>query len=207
MTKRLVFIGGGGLAKEMDEIASLNGFEIVGYTALSEDVLDRPFLGPMESLLERRDSFDAVIIAFGAVNRKTMARRAEVVTWVQENHLPSLPLISPRASISKGVKIADGSFVAHGAVVSVDVTVGAFSIINYNAMIGHETTLDSNVIVAPGAFVGGRAHIGANTLLGAGANILQGLDIGSNAIVSVGSAVLRDVPSGATVLPVASRVL
>jgi sugar O-acyltransferase (sialic acid O-acetyltransferase NeuD family) len=202
---RLILIGGGGLAKEVAEIAELNGHVVVGYVGTKIDVLDRPYLGVMESLAPIRDRFDALAIAFGAVDRKSVTRRADIVRWVVEQGFPSIPLVSPHAIRSKGARVADGAIVAHGVVLSVDCEIGAFAIVNSCAIIGHDAKIGENVTVAPGAFVGGGVAVGQNTLLGPGAMVLQARSIGSDTVVGIGATVVRDVPPGSTVMPLLSR--
>jgi len=203
---RLAFIGGGGFAKEALELALLNGHEVAGYVADAEGVLDRPYWGPRDALLARRDDFDAVFISFGAVDRKSLLSRAAMVRWVGENGLPAPALISPHAIRASGVTVGDGAFVAHGVVISVDAGIGAFAILNSSAIIGHDARIGANVTVALGAFIGGATAIGEDSLIGPGANVLQALKLGREVIVGVGAGVVRSVPDGATVWPVRSKV-
>lgn len=205
--KRLAFIGGGGFAKEALELAELNGYEVVGYAGESPSELDRPYWGAKESLLARRTEFDAVCVAFGAVDRESVQVRRDVLNWVTTNGLRAATLLSPHAVLSKGATVAEGSIVAHGVVVSVDARVGAFSILNTGAIIGHDAELGENTIMAPAAFIGGMSKVGANTLIGPGVNVLQGLTVGAQVVVGVGGSVVRDVPDGATVWPLRSKVM
>src|SRR3954466_5972301 len=110
---RLAFIGGGGFAKEALEIAELNGNDVVGYVGDAQGVLDRPYWGLPAELLSHRARFDAICIAFGAIDRKSLLARAKIVRWVRESGLSSQSIVSPRAIVSKGVSIADGAVVAH----------------------------------------------------------------------------------------------
>jgi sugar O-acyltransferase (sialic acid O-acetyltransferase NeuD family) len=196
---RLALIGGGGFAKEVLELAELRGDVVAGYVADAEGVLDRPYWGQREMLLERRDAFDAVFIAFGFVNRRLLRARADMVDWVRTSGFATKAIVSPSAVIAKGAVIEQGAFVAHGAVISVDARISAFAIVNYGAIIGHDAQVGSNVILAPGAFIGGVTRIGDDCLIGPGANVLQGLSIGRDVIVGVGASVIRDVPNGSTV--------
>jgi acetyltransferase EpsM len=204
---RLVFIGGGGFAKEVLEIAELGGHEIVGYVADAEGVLDRPYWGEKEALAGRRSEFDAVCIAFGATDRKSVQSRQRLVEWVAGNGYGCEPLVSPHAVRSKGVEIGPGTIVAHGVVISVDARIGAFSILNSSAIIGHDAVIGDNVTIAPAAFIGGRTEVGSGTLVGPGAMVLQSLRIGSEVIVGTGASVVRSVPDGSTVMPLRSKTL
>jgi acetyltransferase EpsM len=204
---RLVLIGGGGFAKEVDELALMCGHEVVGYVGDAPGVLDRPYWGGIETLAIRKTQFDSVCIAFGSVDRKSAARRAEMIAWVEQQGFPSVALISKHANLARGVLVADGAVVAHGATLSVDATIGPFAIINSNAIVGHDAAIGRNAVIAPGAFVGGNATIGDNSLIAPGALVLEGRAVGRDVIVGLGATVVRSVADGATVLPVRSRVL
>lgn len=204
---RLAFIGGGGFAKEALEIAELNGHEVVGYVADAQGVLDRPYWGVPAELLSRRDEFDAVCIAFGAVDRKSLLSRAETARWLGENSLPGQSLVSPHATVSKGASIAEGAIVAHGVVISVDARIGPFVILNTSAIVGHDAVIGANTTIAPAAFIGGVALIGEDCLIGPGATILQNLSIGRRVVVGVGASVVRNVAPDATVWPLRSKVV
>lgn len=203
--KRLAFIGGGGFAKEVAEIAELNGHRVAGYVGDSQGVLSRDYWGPKEKLAERRSDFDAVCIAFGAVDRKSIQSRQRMIEWVAENGYASEPLVSPHAVRSSGVAIGAGTIVAHGVVISVDASIGSFAILNTGAIIGHDSVIGDNVTIAPAAFVAGACVVGSETLVGPGACILQGLSIGRQVVVGTGASVLRSVPDGATVTPLRSK--
>lgn len=205
--KRFALIGGGGFSKEVAEIIALNGNSVAGYFATEEGVLKQPYWGPMENIKEFRDRFDCVAIAFGSVDRKSSVNRYHVIEWVAKQGVSCPAVISPYATCSAGVVIADGVFVAHSVVISVDAQIGSFTILNSGAIIGHDASIGSNVVLAPGAFVGGNTQIGDNSLLGPGTMTLEGRKIGHSVVVGVGATVVRNVPDGATVMPIRSKVL
>lgn len=202
---RILLIGGGGFAKEVHEIADLGGHEVVGYVADAAGVVDLPHLGGVESISDLRSRFDHFVVAFGAVDRRSLARRAELIGRIDGLGLSSIALVSPHAIISRGAEIAPGAVVAHGVVVSVDAKIGAHAILNSSAVIGHDAIIGERAIVAPCAFVGGAAVIGGDSLLGPNSIVLEGRSVGSNVIVSLGSLVLRNVAEGMTILPTRSQ--
>jgi acetyltransferase EpsM len=205
--KRIALIGGGGFAKEVYELAKLNGHDVVGYVGEGQGVLKSPYWGRMEALTDKRADFDCVCIAFGSVDRKSSEGRAKMVGWLNEQGFLSIPLVSPYAVRSAGVEIADGAIVAHGVTMSVDCTVGAFAILNSNSIIGHDAAIGCNVTIAPGAFIGGTAEIQRDSLIGPGAIVLEGRMVGKGVVVGLGATVIRNVKDGSTVMPLRSKVL
>jgi acetyltransferase EpsM len=207
LTKRLVLVGGGGFAKEVAEIARLTGHDLVGYLAPDPGIVEIPHLGYLEWLAANRDSFDATIIAFGAVDRRSLAQRVALTHQLEANGIAFATLVSPHAVVSAGVELGAGSFVAHAAVISVDARIGRHVIINSAAIIGHDAEIGAGAIIAPGAFLGGNVTVGEGSLIGPGAQVLEARAIGRGSIVSVGSVVLRSVGDGATVLPARVKIL
>lgn len=202
---RIVLIGGGGFAKEVHEIADLEGHEAVGYVAEAAGVVDLPYLGTIETLAELRSRFDEVVMAFGAVDRRSLRRRAELIDRLEGQGLNFRALVSPHATVSRGVTIEPGAIVAHGVVISVDARIGAHAILNTSAVIGHDAIVGDRSIIAPCAFLGGAASIGKDCLIGPNATVLEGREVGDQVIVSLGSLVLRNVAEGATIPPVRSQ--
>lgn len=204
---RIVFIGGGGFAKEVLEIAELCGHTVVAYVADMEGTFEKPYWGVPEILCSRGDDFDAVFIAFGSFDRTSSTQREKFVNWVITQEFTSLPLISPKAIISKNTIISPGSYIAHGAILSVDVVVEPFAIINTRATVGHGAKIGRNTNLAPCSFVAGNAQIGNNSLIAPGALVLEKRIVAANVVVGVGATVLQDIPEGKTVMPILSRAI
>ncbi|MFZ2889157.1 DapH/DapD/GlmU-related protein [Sulfuricurvum sp.] len=195
MKKRLAIIGGGGFAKEIIEVALLNGFEIIGIFAEHNNLIAYPHLGYLDELLSKRDTFDYVHIAFGGINQTGVANRAKIIHFLDKNCIPSATLISPYARISTNVTIAEGTYIAHNALISCDARIDAHVIINTASLIGHDAHIGKNTTVSPQAFIGGESIIGKNTLISAGVMIKQGITIGENCIIGMGSIIQRSIQS------------
>lgn len=195
MKKRLAIIGGGGFAKEIIEVALLNGFEIAGIFAQQNNLPDYPYLGYLDELLTKREMYDSVHIAFGGINQIGITNRSKVIQFLEEHTIPVSTLISPYARISNDVQISEGAYIAHNALVSCEVKIGPHVIINTASLIGHDVHIGKNTTVSPQAFIGGETVIGKNSLIGAGVLVKQGLNIGENCIVGMGTIVQRSIQS------------
>jgi acetyltransferase EpsM len=206
--KRLALIGGGGFAKEVGEIAELCGYRVVGCVADAASIR-APYRhwGGLDVLTAHRDEFDEVALAIGAVDRRSVETRARIAAMLDEQRYALATLVSPAATVAKGVRIEPGGFVAHGVVVSVDAQLGRYVILNSNAIVGHDVILGEQSIVAPGAFIGGDVCIGKRVLVGPGAQVMQGLSVGDQSIISVGTVVLRSMQAASTTVPQRDRVI
>jgi sugar O-acyltransferase (sialic acid O-acetyltransferase NeuD family) len=202
---RLALLGGGGFAKEVAEIAEMNGFDVTACYALDPGHFEAIHRGYLDDLIRDKGAYDAVALGVGGVDRRSLAVRRGLIEWLRKSGLDCPPMTSPRAVCSKGVKIGAGAFVAHGAVLAVDAILQDFCVINSGAIIGHDAMVGCNVTIAPGAFIGGGAQIGEDTLVGPLAKVLQGVKLGRGVILGIGCTALRSLPDGATVWPRSDR--
>ena len=205
--QRLAMIGGGGFAKEVAEIASLNGYELAGCYAQAPGYFGHIHKGYLDELLRDRADYDGVALAIGGADRKSIAIRRSMIDWIRTNGFTAPALVSPRGIVASGARIGDGTLVAHGAILAVDVNLGSFCVVNAGAIVGHDTVLSDNVTVAPGAFLGGGCSVGSETLIGPMAKVLQGVPVGRDVIVGVGCVVMQRLKDGAAVWPERNRII
>lgn len=204
---RIALIGGGGFAKEVLELAKICKHKVVGYVSEKKGSIKAPYWGNIYKLKKNKILFDVVCVAFGCVDRQSVKNRKSVIKWLKQQGYKSIPLISPKAIISQGVKVLPGSIVCHGATLHVDSKIKEFSIVNSNAIIGHDALIGENVTIAPAAFVGGNSKVGNNSLIGPGAIILEDRAVGSDVVLGMGGTVARNIPNGSTVMPLRSTVI
>lgn len=103
-------------------------------------------------------------------------------------------IIHPAAWGATGDDLGRGSFVAAGARIGANSTIGQFSIINTCASVDHDSTVGNFSHLAPGVVTGGHVHIGNNTFVGIGTMIRDRVKIGNNCTIGMGSVVLKDIP-------------
>ena len=204
--KKLAILGSGGFAKEVAELAELNGYRITACYSLTGGAFENLHRGYLPELERDRGEFDGVLLGIGAVDRETLAKRRWIIDWVMERNLHCPPIVSPHALCARGVTLGDGVVVAHGAVLGVDSNAGPFSMFNVGAIVGHDVSIGTNVIIAPGAFVGGSTSVGENSLVGPLAKVLQGVALGSDTLVGIGCLAIRDLLPGQTVWPRLDRL-
>lgn len=116
-----------------------------------------------------------------------------------------LSIVHPAAIVSSHAEIADGAFIAAGAIVGPCARIGAGAIINHAAVVDHDCQVGDFAHVAPNATLGGGARIGMAALLGAGAVVLPTLEVGDGAVVGAGAVVNCGVAAGQTVAGIPAR--
>jgi sugar O-acyltransferase (sialic acid O-acetyltransferase NeuD family) len=136
------------------------------------------------------------------------AARLRIAEKIRAEH-PRVPwptLVHPSAVVDTSVvKIDEGALIAAGAVLTTDISLGAFSMVNFGATIGHDVRIGRGVVINPGANVSGGVTIGDGSLIGAGAVVLQYRKIGHAVVVGAGAVVTHDVSDGETVVGIPAR--
>lgn len=139
-------------------------------------------------------NINAAVVAIGNGRRRRM-----VANELSRAGIKILSVLNPTAFRGPGVVIGFGSILAHGVVLSRDVTVGSGVIVNFGAAVGHDCTIADFASLGPGAVLTGNVRIGAVTLVGAGAIILPRRVVGDGATVGAGAVVTQDVAEGIVV--------
>jgi len=203
--KKLVLVGGGGFSCEIAEVAEMTGFSVIGYYGDERTNSMLKYFGKFNHNILSDHDFEYIFPAYGAVDRMGIEKRSQNLEVISRFRVPSL--ISPKAQISKSAVIAEGVYIAHGAIVNPNAEIGKFCIINSNSTIGHNVRIGKNTIISGNVFIGGGCSIGDSSLVGPGVTTLHSLKIGSRVIISLGSVIVRSVPDGKTSVPTPSKIL
>ena len=200
--KRLVIVGAGGYGREMYFAAKRalgygTEWEIAGFLDDNLAALDAyknypPILGKVEEYEIAAD--DVFITAFGSLK----SRRA-CVEALEKRGAKFISIIDRDAFIGGDVKIGDGVFIAHGAVLTAAISIGNHSCIFHNTTVGHDTQIGEFSHIYAQCAIGGNVHIGSGTSIYPGATIVPRRNIGDNAVVGINSSVIVDVLPGTTV--------
>jgi UDP-perosamine 4-acetyltransferase len=203
----VVVIGTGGHAKVVIELIRAEGkYRITGCTGLTAGgfVLDDvPILGTdsaLPAVLAR-----GVKKAFVAIGDNRL--RVVLLAQVLEIGFELINAISPHAVISPSATLGKGIAIMAGAVINASAQIRDGVIINTNASVDHDCYLSEGVHVGPGSALAGNIEIGRESFLGAGTCVVPGIRIGSRAIIGAGAVVIRDIPDEVTAVGVPARVV
>ena len=207
--RKLLFIGAGGLAREviaavrllpdvwdpvgaLDDSAALHGTLIDGV----------PVLGGLSLL----DSYpDAAVVACIANARRPLSRLA----LVSRLGLPDerwATIVHP-AAVTSGASLGVGTVLLAGVVITTPLSVGRHVVAMPHVLITHDDVVSDGVTFAGRASLGGSVFVGESAYLGQGAMVREGCKIGAGAVVGMGAVVLQDVPAGETWAGVPARPL
>jgi sugar O-acyltransferase (sialic acid O-acetyltransferase NeuD family) len=150
---------------------------------------------------------------FTAAVGEPALRERLVAEGLGAGFLEAPPLVHPGVQIDeRQVSLGVGAIVCPGAVLTVNVRVGAHVQINVHASVMHDTVVGDFSTLSPGARVNGAVIIESRVFIGSGAITVHGtaerpLRIGTGAIIGAGSVVTGDIPAGATAVGVPARVI
>jgi sugar O-acyltransferase (sialic acid O-acetyltransferase NeuD family) len=201
MTRELVLIGAGGLAREAAEaVRAINAvrptWDLLGF--LDDDrakhgrtVSGAPVLGPIDAI----DKYAGALVVLcpgrpdNYVVRKVLADRMGLA---DERYAT---VVHPAATIGSTCQIGVGSILLAHVDLTADVTVGRHVVVMPQVVLTHDVRVDDWVTIASGVRIGGATHVACGAYLGSGACIRESITVGDWAMVGMGSVVTRDVPA------------
>jgi sugar O-acyltransferase (sialic acid O-acetyltransferase NeuD family) len=201
MSRGLVLLGAGGLAREVMAFAETAGWTVHGL--LDDDpakqggrVSGRPVLGPgseLPSLLDREPGL-AVALCLGSPRRPAVRLEVAGRLGLPEDRWATV--VHPTALLEGGSTVGPGSIVLAGVVATADVRLGEHCVVMPGCVLTHDDRLDRGATLAAGVRLAGDVHVGEGAYVGSGALVREGVRIGAGAVVGLGAVVLRDVPDG-----------
>jgi sugar O-acyltransferase (sialic acid O-acetyltransferase NeuD family) len=210
MTRKIVIIGAGGLAREvMDLIDAVNSvsptYEMVGFVV--EASYGRPgdlvggkkILGDLDWFEGRQDQVEAICVVGAPELRRRLVLKAAALK------VRFCSVVHPTAVISRRAGIGLGTVIQAGCLLSGEAQVRDHVYLNFHCTVAHDDVLEDFVILSPGAHLSGNVHVGEGTYIGTGASIIEKVTIGKWSRIGAGSTVLKDVRSNVTAFGVPSK--
>lgn len=200
--KHLLIVGAGGFGREMfgaarEAVGYGTEFDIAGFLDARPDAL-AGFVGypPVVGTPEGREigPDDVFITALGDI-----AARRRCAEIIERRGGKFISIVHRTASLGPGVRVGEGSFIAHNVVLTADVSVGRHACVFHNTSIGHDTTLGDFSHVYAQCAIGGVVRIGEGAAVYPGARIVPRRTVGEGAVVGIGSVVVLNVPAHTTV--------
>lgn len=210
--KNLVILGGAGFGREIAWMVGQANevrpekWNVIGFWGRDEDAGQTTPEG--WSTLAERDVKEYLpdLWAVAAVGDPRVRERA--VKQAQELGCHFATLLGPDVQVAEEYsRIGQGSIIATGSVVSVNVTIGEHVNVSGGCIIGHDAVIEDFATLSPGCLVMGGTRIGKGAFLGVGAVTTEHRDIGDGAVIGAGGVVVKDIPPGVTALGVPAKPL
>lgn len=206
MTKGIIVVGAGGHAKVCIELLQAMGEEIsycIGNNDNIKECLGIPVLQGdhfIQALYE--DGYSRIFIAIGSNSlRESLATLATNQGYQLVNAISPMAIISPSASIGRGVAIMAA------AVINAETTIDDLAIINTGATIDHDCRIGKAAHIAPQCALAGNVTIGAQSFLGLGSKVIPNLEIGEKTMIGAGAIVISNIKSEKTAVGVPARII
>lgn len=151
---RLLIIGAGTFATEIEELARLQGFTDIAFLDDKPSKWVSPVIGPVFDIPALRTQFDSALVAMG--NNENRRKYHELL---KENGYIIPILIHPTAYVSPDAVLSPGCIVRAKAVVSRYVKLGEGVIVNLGALIDHHCEIGAFSHIMMGAVVRGNAKV------------------------------------------------
>ncbi|MFD4250477.1 hypothetical protein ACFWQL_12135 [Amycolatopsis thermoflava] len=203
MSKNLVVLGAGGLARQIvgvvEDLEDINLLGLLGDPDEHSRENDTPVLGG-DDVLKGLDT-DYVL---GVSNVLVRRKLDEFATELGKE--PGI-VLHPSTRVEKRVAIGPGGVFMPGVNLQEGASVGRHVLANVNVLIGHEAVVGPQVTASPHAVIGARSRIGAGTTIGIGGIVLPDVTVGEDVVIGAGAVVTKDVPPQTTVVGVPARAM
>jgi sugar O-acyltransferase (sialic acid O-acetyltransferase NeuD family) len=112
--------------------------------------------------------------------------------------VPWATIVHPAATVGPNCRIGAGSYVAAGAIITVNASIGRFVTINMHCQVAHDDVLEDLATLHPDTHLGGNVRVEEGAELGTGSIVIPGVTIGPHAVLGAGCTVVRSLPGHAT---------
>jgi len=206
--KDIAIVGAGGLGKETAVlIHQINQqsltWNVVGFyddaMPAGQKVAGHLVLGKVDEL--NRIGYPLHVVV--AIGNPTVKKKVVQHLLNRLLHFPTL--IHPSSIVGLSVQLGEGTMVAAGCKLTVDIEIGKHVLLNLNTTIGHDVLVGDFSSVMPGVHLSGNVKAGESVLIGTGASVLQHVYIADQAVIGAGAVVNRSVKEGITVAGVPAR--
>lgn len=210
MSRPLVIVGAGGLARETAEaVHAINDvhptWELLGFVddsaRLHGEIVDGlPVLGSIELVRDH----PALLVVCTASPKNNGSRRAivERLALPRERYVT---LVHPTASVARSAAVGAGSVLLAFVVVTGPARIGNHVAMMPQVVVTHDDTIGDYVTVAAGVRLGGGVVIEDGAYLGSGCSVRENLTVGAGALIGMGAVVTNGVPAGQTWFGVPAR--
>lgn len=191
-------LGGGGAALEVEAVlraiesaGSTPKFRFAGFVTPEGRTRFSPrTAGVLQEAAFFRNMDPSITAAVVAIGQPGI--RQEVVQRLLKVGFNLPVLVHPSAILGPRVTIQNGTVVMAGAVIEIDVEIGASCLLNVQCSLAHECVVGDFTNIGPGVHLAGDVRLGRRCDLGTGAVARPGVRIGDDVVVGAGAAVVGD---------------
>ena len=209
--KKISIFGAGGFGREVKLlIEQINEaekeWEFIGFwdddKNLPDTINEASLLGGMSELNEYNEGELYLVCAVGEPSIK------EKIINSIKNPLIKFPVLIHPTAISgneKFVTIGEGTIIAAGVIITVNIEIGKHVILNLMCTVGHDTKIGDFSSFMPSVNISGEVDIENNVYAGTGSKIINQLKIGKNTTVGAGAVVAKSLPDNCVAVGIPAK--
>ncbi len=212
MSKPIVILGAGGLAREVQYIFDAlretgEDIRLLGFIVDAEYgqpgtiVNDLPILGDLSWLAANAEKVQAICGVGESHLRYQFVKRAE------ETGVAFTNAIHPNCTFSRYVTFGKGVVLAAGCNLTSQIALADHVHLNLATTIGHDVVMEPFSTTAPGAHISGNVTMQTGAYLGTGAAVIPKKTVGAWSIVGAGAVVTKDLPANVTAVGAPAKVI
>lgn len=170
-----------------------------GYPKFSR-VAGLPILGGIQELNNWTEPLHiAIAIGWPAVKKKILQK-------INNKKLVFPTLIHPSVDIDPGeVIIGEGTIIAQGCHLTVNIQIGRFVLINLGCVLTHDCIIGDYCGLMPSVNISGEVIVGESAYLGTGVQVIQQCKVGAGSIIGAGAVIIENIPSNCTAVGIPAR--
>lgn len=215
-TKKIVIVGAGGFAREVEWLIreinknapdSSAPYQFMGYVVSDLSKLtpleQKSVLGDFEWLEKNRTQWNALAMGIGNAGLRCLIA-SQLDTRFGPVEWPAL--VHPSVNLDfHSTRIERGALICANVIGTVNLVFEEFCLVNLACTIGHEAIIGAGSVLNPTVNISGGVTIGKGVLIGTGAQVLQYLTVGDGATVGAGGVVTKNVPPQVTVTGIPAK--
>lgn len=203
MTKDIVIVGAGGMAKEVAFLLKdinkdkmiWNFLGFIDEMKSDDPVIDNScVIGNDDWLIKRRKKINVVYgLGSPSLIKKLHAIHKENKNIINPN------LIHPTVlGDFKNIKMQVGNILCAGNIFTTDISIGSFNIFNLSCTFAHDSFIGNYNVFNPSTNISGCCKIDNCNLFGTGCKVLQNIEITKNVILGAGSVAYKNILESGT---------
>jgi sugar O-acyltransferase (sialic acid O-acetyltransferase NeuD family) len=207
--KNIVIFGAGGFGREVamliEQINHKNRtWNILGYyddgVSKGTELYGYNVLGGLNDLNTMEEP---VHLVFAIGDPKT---KEKIFSKISKANISYPILIHPSVIMgNKDTRIGEGSIIAAGNILTVNINIGKHVILNLSCTVGHDTTIGDFSSFMPSVNISGEVEIRKGVYVGTGVKIINQLEIGAGTIVGAGAVVAKTLPANCTAVGIPAK--
>jgi sugar O-acyltransferase (sialic acid O-acetyltransferase NeuD family) len=196
----VILVGTSSLAREtLNLVRAIGTHQPIGFLDDSAErwgtlVAGLPVLGGLDAVQRAPDAALLICVTSGTTRAALAARLRE--QGVDDDRYAYA--VHPSVEVARNCRVAPGSMVFAGVVMTSDVTVARHVVVMPNVSFSHGNRIQSFATIGAGVSIGAGARIGEEATIGMNASVRDRARIGRRSSLLMGSVLLRDLPPGET---------